>query len=92
MLMPPGLRKSVLTAHVTSSVDWLGAVAVALALAIVGLTSQDAQTVRAAYLVMEPVAWSSSSRFGLGRFIVHGAGKKHGEVVDLHPEFRDDVG
>jgi hypothetical protein len=32
--------------------------------------------------------------FGLGRFIVHGAGKKHGETVDLHPELRalvDDV-
>jgi integrase len=26
--------------------------------------------------------------FGLGRFIVHGAGKKHGETVDLHPELR----
>jgi integrase len=27
--------------------------------------------------------------FGLGRFIVHGAGKKHGETVDLHPELRE---
>jgi len=27
--------------------------------------------------------------FGLGRFVVHGAGKKHGEVVDLHPELRE---
>jgi integrase len=26
--------------------------------------------------------------FGLGRFAVKGAGKKHGEVVDLHPELR----
>jgi integrase len=26
--------------------------------------------------------------FGLGRFIVHGNGKKHGEIVDLHPELR----
>jgi integrase len=26
--------------------------------------------------------------FGLGRFVVHGNGKKHGEVVDLHPELR----
>lgn len=26
--------------------------------------------------------------FGLGRFVVHGRGKKHGEVVDLHPELR----
>jgi integrase len=26
--------------------------------------------------------------FGLGRFVVHGAGRKHGEVMDLHPELR----
>jgi integrase len=26
--------------------------------------------------------------FRLGRFVVHGAGKKHGEVVDLHDELR----
>ena len=57
MIMTPGLRKFVLTAHVTSSVGWLGAVAVFLALALIGLTSQDAQTVRAAYLVMELAAW-----------------------------------
>ena len=46
-----------LTAHVTSSVGWLGAVAGFLALAVVVLASQDAQTVRAAYLVMEPIGW-----------------------------------
>jgi hypothetical protein len=57
MIMPPSLRKLTLTAHVTSSVGWLGAVVVFLALAIVGLTSQDDQTVRGAYLVMEPAAW-----------------------------------
>jgi hypothetical protein len=55
--MTPRLRKLVLTAHVTSSVGWLGAVAGFLALAVVGLTSKDAQTVRGAYLVMEPAAW-----------------------------------
>ena len=57
MTMPPRLRKFALTAHVTSSVGWLGAVVAFLALAVVGLTSQDAQTVRGAYLVMEPAAW-----------------------------------
>ncbi len=55
--MPPRLRKFALTAHVTTTVGWLGAVVVFLALAVVGLTSQDAQTVRGAYLVMEPAAW-----------------------------------
>lgn len=53
MTMNPRLRKFALTAHVTSSVGWLGAVAVFLALALVGLTSQDVQTVRGAYLAME---------------------------------------
>ena len=57
MIMTPRVRKFALTAHVVSSVGWLGAALVFLALAIIGLTSQDAQTVRGAYLVMEPAAW-----------------------------------
>ena len=57
MTMTPGLRKFALTAHVTFSVGWLGAVAGFLALAVAGLTSQDAQMVRAAYLAMELIAW-----------------------------------
>jgi hypothetical protein len=56
MTMPPGLRKFVLTAHVTSSVGSLGAVAGFLALSVAGLASQDSQTVRAAYLAMELTA------------------------------------
>lgn len=55
--MPAGLRKLMLTAHVTSSVGWLGAVVAFLALAVIGLTSQDAPTVRGVYLVMQPAAW-----------------------------------
>jgi hypothetical protein len=55
--MTPRIRRLVLTAHVVSSVGWLGAVAVFLALALVGLISQDAETVRGAYLVMERAAW-----------------------------------
>jgi uncharacterized membrane protein len=57
MIMTPGVRKAALTAHVTSSVGWLGAVAAFLTLAYVGLTSEDAQTVRSVYIVMEPAAW-----------------------------------
>jgi len=56
MLMPPRVRKFALTVHVTASVGWLGAVIVFLALSVVGLTSQNAQTARGAYLVMEPAA------------------------------------
>lgn len=51
--MAPGLRKFALTAHVISSVGWLGAVAVFLALAIAGLVSEDPEMVRAAYLTMD---------------------------------------
>jgi len=57
MIMTPSLRKFTLTAHVTSSVGWLGAVVAFLAHAFIGLTSADAQTVRGVYLVMEPAAW-----------------------------------
>src|SRR5215213_10088592 len=51
------LRKVALTAHVTASVGWLGAVIAFLALSIAGLTSQDPQTVQGSYLVMELTGW-----------------------------------
>lgn len=57
MIMPSRLRTFSLTIHVVSSVGWLGAVAAFLVIAFVGLTSDDPQTVRGAYLVMEPAAW-----------------------------------
>lgn len=57
MTMTPRFRKFVLTAHITFSVGWLGAVAVFLAHAIAGLISQDAQIVRAAYLAMGLSVW-----------------------------------
>jgi len=57
MTMAPGLRKFVLTAHVTSSVGWLGAVVAYLALAVAALTIRDAQTVRAAWIAMELTGW-----------------------------------
>ena len=56
MTLSPRLRKAVLTAHITFAVGWLGAVAAFLPLAIVGLTSQDAQMVRAVYLAMSLIA------------------------------------
>ena len=57
MIMTPSLRKFALTAHITSSVGLLGAVAGFLALAIAGLASQNAQMIRAVYLAMELTAW-----------------------------------
>lgn len=55
MTMTPRLRKFALTAHITSSVGWIGAVVAYLALVVATQTSQDAQTVRAAYIAMEPI-------------------------------------
>jgi len=57
MTLSPSLRKFVLTTHVTSSVGWVGALAVFLAHAIASLTSQDEQLVRAACLAMSLCAW-----------------------------------
>ena len=51
-MMSRGLRKFVLTAHITFAVSWLGTVAGFLAFAIAGLT-QDAQIVRSASLAMD---------------------------------------
>jgi hypothetical protein len=55
MILGPGIRKLVRTAHVTCTVGWLGAVAGFLALAVVGVSSQSAQMVSAAYLSMEVI-------------------------------------
>jgi hypothetical protein len=55
--MTPRLRKFALAAHLTFSVGWIGAVAGYIALDVAAATSQDAQTLRAAYLAMELIVW-----------------------------------
>lgn len=55
--MTPLQRKFTLTAHVIVSVGWLGTAVAFIALAVTGLTSQDAQMVRAAYLAMKLIGW-----------------------------------
>lgn len=55
--MTPGLRKFALTAHVTFSVGWLGAVVAYLAVAIACLVSQDAQVVHSGHYTMELTGW-----------------------------------
>lgn len=52
MSMTPRISKLALTAHITCSVGWLGAVAAFLVLSIAGLTSHDAELVRGSYLSM----------------------------------------
>jgi hypothetical protein len=69
MTLSPSLRKLALTAHVTSSVGWLGEVAGFLALAIAGATSQDTQIVRSAYGSMDLIYWDVVIPFGLASLL-----------------------
>lgn len=55
--MSPGVRKFVLTTHLTASVGWIGAVVAYLALGVSAVTTQEAQTVRAAWIAMEVTGW-----------------------------------
>lgn len=57
MIMPSGLRKAMLTAHVMSSIGWFGAVAAFLALALTGMMNHDPEVTRAAYLVLGVITW-----------------------------------
>jgi hypothetical protein len=67
--MTPRLQEFALTAHITFSVGWLGAVIAYLALAIAGLTVHDAQMVRAAYLSMELIGWFVIVPFSLAALL-----------------------
>lgn len=58
MQMSAPVRSLALTAHVTTSVGWMGAVACFLALAIAGLTSTGPHEVQAAYVAMELICWA----------------------------------
>ena len=57
MTMSSPVRKLVLAAHLTFSVGWIGAAVAYLALGIASVSSQDAQTVRAAWIAMELTGW-----------------------------------
>ena len=69
MLMTSNVRKLALTTHITSSLGWFGAVAAFLSLAIAGLSSQNAQTVRAAYLSMEWITWAVIVPMSIAAFL-----------------------
>lgn len=58
MPMPPRLRKSALTAHVTISLGWLGAVIAFLAVAVAGLTAAEPGRAHALYLTADVITWS----------------------------------
>ena len=50
-----GLRRLILTAHITTSVGWLGAVIAYLALDLIATAGQDVARVRAAFVGMEAI-------------------------------------
>lgn len=53
--MTPGLRKLALTAHLTFSVGWIGAVVAYLALLVAAVTSRDVLTLRSAWIALRLV-------------------------------------
>jgi hypothetical protein len=55
--MATGVRKLVLSIHLTASVGWLGALVAYSALGVAAAISHDAQTVRAAWIAMELTGW-----------------------------------
>lgn len=57
MQFTPGWRKVALTAHITSSVGWFGAVVAFLGLALVGVQTASDQMVRSAYIAMDAIGW-----------------------------------
>jgi hypothetical protein len=79
--MNPTLRKLNLTAHIASSVGWLGAAAAFLALAITNLASRDIPTVRAAYVSMELIGWTIIVPLSIGSLltgVAHSLGTRWG--------------
>jgi hypothetical protein len=57
MIMPPRLRRLMLTAHLLASLGWTGALAGFLALAAAGVLTDDVVVVRSAYVAMDLVTW-----------------------------------
>jgi hypothetical protein len=57
MLMAAGLRRAALAVHVITSVGWIGTAAAYLVLGVTAGFSDQAQTVRAAWIAMELIGW-----------------------------------
>jgi hypothetical protein len=57
VIMKPGVRKFALSAHLTFSIGWIGAVLAYLALGVAAVTNPDVEMVRAAWTAMELTGW-----------------------------------
>ena len=55
--MGRGLRKAVLSAHLTVSVGWIGAVVAYLGLGVAAVNSANDQTIRSSWVAMEVIGW-----------------------------------
>lgn len=51
--MTPRMRKFALTAHITTSLGWIGAVAAFIVLDVTTVANDDAQVLRASYIAMD---------------------------------------
>lgn len=57
MILPPRVRKAILTTHIASSVGCLGAALAYLGLDIAAAASHDAETAQSAYVAMGLTVW-----------------------------------
>jgi hypothetical protein len=69
MMLDPNSRKLALTAHVTTSVGWLGAAAAFLVLAIAGPTTGDPSLARGSYVAMGAVLTYAITPFAVGALL-----------------------
>lgn len=67
--MPPVMRKLVLTVHIASSVAWVGAILAYIPLDVATTTSDDPQTLRAAFLGMDMIARYALVPLALAAFV-----------------------
>ena len=64
-----GWRRLALAIHIVASMGWLGAAIAILAMAMIGLTSDDEDIVRGVYQVMEPTAWLTLVPMAIGSLV-----------------------
>ena len=59
MALSPPARKALLTTHFLTSVGWVGAVVVYLALGVAAITNDNITLVRSVYVAMDWAAWTA---------------------------------
>lgn len=59
MTMPPALRKAALAVHLTVSVGWIGGVVAYLTLGLWAVSTDDDQSIRAAWAAMDTIGWKA---------------------------------